>query len=161
MLLSRRTFARNSLLLLAGARLAHARNTKPTRVLIVDGMNNHDWRSATAAIQEILTRTGRFSVGVSTTPPADARQAEWDAWNPSFSSFSVVINNFNSGDDANAILWPERVRQSLESYVKAGGGLVSYHAANNAFLLWPAYNEMIGMGWRPPSYGPQRSHRRS
>jgi type 1 glutamine amidotransferase len=28
------------------------------------------------------------------------------------------------------------------------------HAANNAFANWPAYNEMIGLGWRPPNFGP-------
>ncbi len=32
------------------------------------------------------------------------------------------------------------------SYVKNGGGFVSYHAANNAFGDWKDYNEMIGLG---------------
>src|ERR1039458_3592619 len=34
-----------------------------------------------------------------------------------------------------------------------GGGLVVFHAANNAFLNWPEYNEMIGLGWRDKSFG--------
>ena len=42
----------------------------------------------------------------------------------------------------------------MEAYVRGGGGLVSYHAANNAFMPWKAYNEMIGLGWRPASFGP-------
>jgi len=28
-----------------------------------------------------------------------------------------------------------------------------FHAANNAFLKWPEYNEMIGLGWRNKEYG--------
>lgn len=42
----------------------------------------------------------------------------------------------------------------MEVYVKGGGGLVVYHAANNAFLHWVAYNDMIGLGWRDPNFGP-------
>jgi uncharacterized protein len=46
------------------------------------------------------------------------------------------------------------VERALEAYVRGGGGLVNVHAANNAFLHWPAFNEMIGLGWRPPEFGP-------
>jgi type 1 glutamine amidotransferase len=42
----------------------------------------------------------------------------------------------------------------LEDYVSKGGGLVSYHAANNSFPDWPAYNRMIGLGWRDKDFGP-------
>jgi type 1 glutamine amidotransferase len=39
-------------------------------------------------------------------------------------------------------------------YVRNGGGLVVFHAANNAFLEWSEYNDMIGLGWRDKSFGP-------
>ena len=29
-----------------------------------------------------------------------------------------------------------------------------YHSANNSFPNWPAYNEMIGLGWRDKDFGP-------
>ena len=39
-------------------------------VLIVDGMNNHDWPRATRILKEILDDSGRFArVDVSTSPP--------------------------------------------------------------------------------------------
>ena len=41
----------------------------------------------------------------------------------------------------------------LVEFVRNGGGLVSYHAANNAFLAWPEYNDMIGLLWRDPAFG--------
>ncbi|MEP6716203.1 MAG: hypothetical protein ABJC09_11560 [Terriglobia bacterium] len=37
-------------------------------VLIVDGMNNHDWAAGTRAIRSILESSGRFSVEVATWP---------------------------------------------------------------------------------------------
>ena len=46
-------------------------------VLIVDGMNNHDWERATRIIKAILTDSGLFTVDVSTSPPADAPAERW------------------------------------------------------------------------------------
>jgi len=153
MIISRRHFTLCSLALLAvSSRDAHARST-PVRVLIVDGINNHDWVTATHDIAEILTATTLFSVEVSTTPPRGAPQDAWNSWKPDFSRYDVVINNFNGGHLEDGIEWPPNVQESLEKFVSGGGGLVVYHAANNAFLHWKAYNEMIGLGWRSPSYG--------
>ncbi len=46
-----------------------------------------------------------------------------------------------------------RVQTNLEQYVSQGGALVIVHAANNAFRGWPAWNQMIGLGWRPNQFG--------
>lgn len=126
---------------------------KRLRALVVDGINNHDWKTATAGIRKILTDTSKFSVKVSTTPPREASAEAWASWDPDFSGYDVVINNFNGGDSEDGVQWPERVEESLESYVQTGGGLVVFHAANNAFLPWHAYNEMIGLGWRKKTFG--------
>jgi uncharacterized protein len=154
MTISRRQFTLRSLALLAiSLREAHAGEPR-VRVLIVDGINNHDWATATHAIAEILTATALFSVEVSTTPPRGAPPEAWNAWHPDFSGYDVVINNFNGGHLEDGIEWPVSVQASLEKFVRGGGGLVVYHAANNAFLKWKAYNEMIGLGWRSKSFGP-------
>jgi len=65
-----------------------------------------------------------------------------------------VLVNFNGGHKDDGIRWPAEVEQSLEKYVSAGGGLIVLHAANNAFLHWAAWNEMIGLGWRDKDFGP-------
>ncbi len=110
--------------------------------VIVDGMNNHDWAAGTRAIRSILEGSGRFTVDVCTFPAK-----------PEFGKYDVVINNFNGGHTATGTRWPRDVEQALVAYVRGGGGLVVYHAANNAFLNWPEYNEMIGLGWRDKSFG--------
>jgi len=112
------------------------------KAVIVDGMNNHDWAAGTAAITKILLNTGRFTVEESTYPKL-----------PDFARYDVVINNFNGGHTAAGIRWPVENERALEAYVRGGGGLVIFHAANNAFLNWPEYNSMIGLGWRDPSFG--------
>mgnify|MGYP006180946763 CR=1 FL=1 len=34
----------------------------------------------------------------------------------------------------------------MRIFVRNGGGLYVWHAGNNAFPHWPAYNDMIGLG---------------
>ena len=124
-------------------------------VLIVDGMNNHDWPRATRILRSILEQSGRFDVTVSTTPPATQPVEPWQSWRPRFDQYDVVLSNFNGGYRADTgARWPREVEQSLETYMQNGGGLVIFHAANNSFPTWPAYNEMIGLGWRSPDFGP-------
>ena len=124
------------------------------RVLVVDGQNNHDWQPATAWLKRFLTASGRCTVAVSTTPTKGAPAMTWDAWRPKFSDYDVVVSNFNGGHQSDATRWPREVEAAFENYVRGGGGFVSFHAANNAFLGWPAYNEMVGLLWRSKDFGP-------
>jgi type 1 glutamine amidotransferase len=124
-----------------------ARAAEKLRLLIIDGQNNHDWRAMTPPMKATLEATGRFTVDVATTPDKGAPTAAWDAFRPDFSKYDVVLSNYNGQP------WPEPVQQALESHVNGGGGLAVIHAANNAFEKWPAWNDMIGLGWRGPSFG--------
>jgi type 1 glutamine amidotransferase len=122
----------------------------PLKVLIVDGFSNHDWKLNTALIRGIIEPTGEFSVTVSTSPPT-RESPGWDAWKPGFKSFDVVIQTCNDINGGPA--WPASVQQDFEAYVRDGGGVFVWHSGNNAFADWPAYNEMIGLGWRPKTFG--------
>lgn len=120
------------------------------RVLIIDGYSNHDWRQTTTLIRGILEPTGLFDVAVSTAPPT--RDAPgWDAWRPRFSDHDVVIQTCN--DLGGGPPWPVEVQKAFETFVRGGGGVYVWHAGNNAFADWPAYNEMIGLGWRDRDFG--------
>ena len=120
------------------------------KLLIIDGQNNHNWKATTPILKQFLTETGRFEVSVATTPPKKAAPEAWEDFNPDFSQFDVVLSNYNSDEE-----WPMGVKMNLESYVEGGGGLVIIHAANNAFPNWPAWNRMIGLGWRNNNFGPR------
>lgn len=116
-------------------------------LLIIDGQNNHNWKTTTPVLKSFLTDTGRFDVAVATSPPKKSPAEAWDKFNPQFSNYDVVLSNYN-GD-----AWPMRVQSNLEQYLNQGGGLVIVHAANNAFTDWPAWNQMIGLGWRNSKFG--------
>jgi hypothetical protein len=130
---------------------SHARSALPAvekvRVLIIDGQNNHNWRAMTPPMKADLERSGRFTVDVVTTPEPKAPRAAWDAFRPDFTGYDVVLSNYNGEP------WPTEVQKALEDYVAGGGGLAIIHAANNAFPDWPAFNQMIGLGWRGSGFG--------
>ena len=127
------------LFLAAGSARSQADGRK-VRVLIVNGQNNHGWVQTSAACRTILERTGRFEVATSTSPPRSSPKEAWTTWRPQFADHDVVLSDYNGER------WPEAVRKDLESFVKGGGGLVTVHAADNAFAGWPAWNLMIGVG---------------
>ena len=129
---------------------APAAEPAPIRVLIVDGYSNHDWRLTTALIRGILEPTGRFTVTVATAP-ATKDAPGWDTWRPKFSDHDVVIQTCN--DLGGGPRWPRAVEEDFETFVRNGGGVYVWHAGNNAFAGWPAYNEMIGLGWRQKDFG--------
>jgi uncharacterized protein len=120
-------------------------SAEPVRIMILDGESAgpyHDWRSVTQVLRKQLLDTGRFEVDVVTAPPAGA---DFGAFQPDFARYQAVVFNYDAPDER----WPAALKQSFETYMKAGGGLVIVHAANNAFPGWPAFNEMAGVGgWR-------------
>jgi len=128
------------------------------RVLIVDGFSNHDWQQTTSLLQGILQAAGGFEVSVSTMPAMGSDA--WSAWRPRFADYDVVIQTCNDYGD-NGLLegvkqspeWPPEVKTDFEEYVRRGGGVYIFHAAENAFMGWKGYEDMVGLSWRPTGYG--------
>jgi type 1 glutamine amidotransferase len=126
-----------------------AQKRKAIQVLIVDGFSNHDWKQTTKLTRWMLEKSGRFSVDVSTVPEDSLLRLNW---NPSFTKYAVVIQNTNNFQNRR-LQWPRHAELALEKFVKEGGGLYILHSANNAFPHWTEYEKMIGIGWRPRSFG--------
>jgi type 1 glutamine amidotransferase len=129
------------------------------RVLIVDGFSNHDWQQTTQLLRGILQAAGEFTVDVSTAPQ-ETGSAAWEAWRPRFSDYDVVIQTCND-NGGNGLLqglkqkpdWPDAVKRDFADYVRKGGGVYIFHAAENAFVGWKEYEEMVGLSWRHADYG--------
>lgn len=136
-------------LLLAFPLNAFAQKDEVISVLIVDGFSNHDWKQTTKVVKWVLEYRGHFDVDVSTVPLDSTERLEWL---PVFSKYAVVIQNTNNIHDQH-LRWPSKAEKALESYVKNGGGLYILHSGNNAFPHWAEYDKMIGLGWRPKSFG--------
>ncbi|MDB2606917.1 ThuA domain-containing protein [Zobellia sp.] len=137
--------------------------SKVIKVLIVDGQNNHEqWPKITHMLKTEMENTGLFTVEVARSaftwkgeefisefPIADLPETEAKEepetdpnYSPEFSKYDVVVCNFGW----NAAPWPDETQTKFEEYIENGGGLVVFHAADNSFPEWEAYNQMIGLG---------------
>ena len=132
---------------LIAAALLPAICAAPHKALIVDGQNNHAWKETTPVLKKLLEETGLFTVEVATSP---AKGADMSGFTPDFAAYRLVVLNYN-GDP-----WAAAAKAAFEKYVRAGGGVVVYHAADNSFPEWKEYNQMIAVGgWgdRTPEFG--------
>lgn len=114
-----------------------AKPTKTIRALIIDGQNNHDWKSTTPLLQKALEASGRFKVDVLTAP---GDKQDNTGFKPRFADYDVVISNYNG------TRWPASTEKEFAAYIAGGGGFVTVHAADNSFPDWPEYNRIIGVG---------------
>ncbi len=158
---------------------------KKLKALIIDGENNHGiWPKSTFMMKDFLEETDLFEVDIARKKynwvgphhnvtdldsieqlldlyplndgvnriTVDSTKFDSD-FNPDFSKYDVVINNLGWKSSE----WPEATKSSFINYMKNGGGLVTIHAANNAWGNWDEYNKMLGLGaWggRDASTGP-------
>jgi uncharacterized protein len=107
------------------------------KALIIDGQNNHDWKSTTPVLKTILEDTGLFIVEVATSPP---KGGDMSSFKPNFAAYRVIVSNYNGEP------WSKETQEAFAKYVREGGGFVSVHAADNSFPNWREYNEMIAVG---------------
>jgi type 1 glutamine amidotransferase len=127
------------------ALLPHASAAGRISVMLLDGESGgtyHAWQATTPVLKKELEETGLFQVDVVTAPPAGA---DFSTFKPEFSKYQVIVMNYDAPDAR----WPDTLKAAFDAYVKGGGGLVTVHAADNAFGAWKEFNEMIGVGgWR-------------
>jgi len=125
--------------------VAVGRAAEPIPVMILDGESAgpyHDWPRVTAVLERVLDETGLFDVTIVTAPAAGG---DFAAFAPDFGRYRAVVLNYDAPDER----WPASLKASFEAYVRGGGGVVSVHAADNAFPGWTAFTEMVGVGgWR-------------
>ena len=105
--------------------------------LIITGQNNHNWRASNPVLKQLLDQTGLFTTEIMITP---RKGGDMSSFNPDFSKYDVVILDYN-GDS-----WSEKTNSAFLDFVSNGGGVVVFHAADNAFPEWKEYNEIIGLG---------------
>jgi hypothetical protein len=141
MMAMRSLYLIGAMLVLAGTSFA----ADPIRVMLLDGESGgpyHKWNLITPVLRKQLEETGLFRVDVVTAPAAGG---DLNSFKPDFSKYAVVVWNYDAPDER----WTAELKSSFEKYVRGGGGVVSVHAADNAFPNWAAFNEMIGVGgWR-------------
>ena len=122
--------------------------TKPIKALVVSGQNNHNWKVSHKVLKLILDNSGMFETDTLLTPPAGGDMSKFS---PEFDKYDVVVLDYN-GDR-----WSAETDSAFLKYVRNGGGVVIYHAADNAFADWEEFNRIIALGgWegRTEKHGP-------
>jgi uncharacterized protein len=123
----------------------------PIKVMLLTGESTryHDWTKSSPLLKSYLEQTGLFAVDVVVAPAKDVATSDFK---PKFSDYALIVLDYETSD------WPEATKQAFVDYMKNGGGLVTVHAADNAFPRWVEFNEMIGVGgWggRTQAAGPK------
>ena len=94
----------------------------PIKVMLIDGQNNHDWKSCSPVMMDTLEVTGRFVVQRITVT-----QDAVSEFSPDFDEYDVILSNYNG------LSWPTETKKSFVKYIQNGGNLVVIHAADNSF----------------------------
>jgi len=121
------------------------------KVLLLTGQCSkyHNWAVSSVVLKRILDAPGCFTVETVTTPP---RGADLSGFHPAFTNYDVIVMDYD-GDD-----WPAATQRAFADYIGNGGGMVTFHATDNAFPKWSEWNTMIGVGgWggRDETWGPK------
>lgn len=124
-------------LLLALPMLAFSGSNEKIKAVIITGQNNHNWEVSNVVLEQILENSGMFDCDVAKSP---AKGEDFSNFNVNFSNYDVVVIDYN-GDS-----WNDKMKSDFQEYVCAGGGVVIYHAGDNAFPNWPFFNQVIALG---------------
>lgn len=117
-----------------------ATSSKPIRTLLITGHNNHNWQYTSRVHAETLAATGCFEVDITDDPQtflADAKNLE---------PYDLFVVDYNDGHDPKR--WGPEQEKNFESRIRFGAGLVTVHAANNAFPGWTQWEKMVALVWR-------------
>lgn len=121
------------------------------RVLLLSGRNNHDWRTTTPFLRQLLVDTGRFDVRVTEEPAGLTPET--------LAVYDLVVSDYCGPR------WGPSTERALVDFVRGGKGLVAVHGAAYGFSVhdvladrhvrtgitqppWKEYAGMVG-GWWP------------
>ncbi len=129
------------------------------RALILSGFNNHDWRSTTPRLREILVGSGRFDVRVNEDPRGMTAGT--------LAPYDVLILDYQGPRLG------EAAEEAIREFVASGKGMVVVHGASYGFSgldvlgdghvptglvekPWPEFINLVGGIWSKAN--PETSH---
>jgi type 1 glutamine amidotransferase len=117
-----------------------ARKPAGIRVLILSGLNNHDWRSTTPVLLKMFKGSDRFSVVDVSEQPGKLTARD-------FRKYGVIVSNWTPYPDTTR-QWPAETEKAFLDYIHNGGGFVVFHAASCSFQVWPEFQQIVAMTWK-------------
>jgi len=117
------------------------------KVLILSGANNHDWKTTTPVVRDILSTDSRFEINVSETP--------WTMTSSDIDGYHLVFSNWNTWAEEKRE-WSPAMKAAFMGWVKAGGGFFVLHAGASMFYDWEEFQCLSGGGWEKETFHPHR-----
>lgn len=113
----------------------------PIQTLIITGQNNHNWLFTSRVHAETLAASGRFAVDITDDPATTLADAA------KVGKYQLFVLDYNDSSSTNR--WGEAAEKNFVQAVASGKtGVLAIHAANNAFVGWKEYEQMLGLMWR-------------
>ncbi len=109
------------------------------KVLLLTGANNHDWKTSSPFLRQLLERSGRFDVTLTEAPSAALEDAA------SLGRYQLLFSDYNGPE------WSPTAKANFAAAIRAGTGLAVMHAANNPFEGWVEFETMLALLWRKGS----------
>ncbi len=110
------------------------------RVLILSGLNNHDWRSTTPLVEALFRECVRFG-------PVDVTESPAGLNAVTLAQYDVLVSNWTPYPETRRT-WPPETEAAFLDFVRRGGGFVVIHAAACTFQTWPEFQELIALTWQ-------------
>jgi type 1 glutamine amidotransferase/HEAT repeat protein len=117
------------------------------KVLILSGANNHDWKTTTPVVRDILTESHRFEVIINDTP--------WSMTPSDIDGYHLIFSNWNTWAKEKRE-WSPAMKSAFIQWVKEGGGFFVLHAGASMFYDWEEFQCLSGGGWDKDTFHPHR-----
>ncbi len=113
-----------------------AQSAEKSRLLLITGANNHDWKWTAPELKRILEHCGRFEVDLTEDPKSALANAD------DLERYAAFVLDYNGPR------WGEAAEKNFIDAVRGGTGVSIVHASNNAFPGWIEYEKLVGLMWR-------------
>lgn len=115
----------------------------PARILLVTGIEYHNWKQDTPLIRKVLEQDQRLEVRVVEDPEFLA--------SPIVADYDVIFLHIFT-QDHRLFRREKEIRENLANLVRQGKGLVLMHLACGAFEDWPEFVQLAGRVWDRKTY---------
>lgn len=111
---------------------------EPIRVLVLSGANNHDWRTTTPYLEQLLNK--QSDICFLTTDRPDTLNARM------LTSIDVIVSNWNTFPENNTV-WNRESKEALEVFIRKGGGWLTIHAGSCSAYDWDFFWQLTSGRW--------------
>lgn len=114
---------------------------QPIRIVILSGQNVHDWKATTPFLEKLYGAQAAFKVVEVVEDVGQITAA-------TFERCDVIVSNWTCHPQMTGGPWTEEGKKAFGDALRAGKGLVQFHAASTACTDWEDFQEISGLTWK-------------